>query len=123
MDKDSTIALPWARQSLTAFMKVWIVLSVCLAAIVTAAPLLAPSPFFGTIFNDAIQVFVSLVLISLFACNAFSNRGHVRVFWFLTSVAMSVWTLSSSCWFLSDIITHAQNVDIPLADADRKSVV
>lgn len=117
MDEDSTIALSRTRQSLTAFMKVWIVLSVCLALIVTAAPLLAPSPFFGTVFNDAIQVLVSLLAIGLFARNAFSSRGHVRVFWFLTSVAMSVWTLSSSCWFLSDIITHAQSVDIPLADA------
>src|SRR5258708_22501596 len=104
MDKDSTIALPWARQSLTAFMKVWIVLSVCLAAIVTAAPLLAPSPLFRTVFNDAIQVFVSLVLIGLFACNAFSNRRHVRVFCFLTSVAMSVWTFSSSLRFFIVLI-------------------
>src|SRR5258708_19493316 len=51
------------------------------------------------------------------ARNAALNHGHVRIFWMLTTVAMSVWALSSSCWFLSDIFTHAQNVDIPLADA------
>jgi len=117
MDEDRTIALPRTRQSLTAFMKVWIVFSVCLASIVIAVPFLAPSSFFGTIFNDAMQLFVCLLVISLFARNAILNHGHVRAFWFLMSVAMSVWALSSSCWFLSDILTHAQNVDIPLADA------
>jgi signal transduction histidine kinase len=117
MNQDPTIVLSGTRPSLTALMKVWIFFSVCLAVIAVAAPLLAPSTFFGTVFNDAIQVFVALLVIGLFARNATSNHGHVRVFWILTAVAMSVWALSSSCWFISDIITHAQNVDIPLADA------
>src|SRR5258708_676063 len=117
MNEQPTIVLSWTRQSLTTFMKVWIVVSVCLASVVTAAPLLAPSPFVGTVFNDAIQVFVALVLVVLMARNAALNHGHVRIFWILTTVAMSVWALSSCCWFLSDIFTHAQSVDIPLADA------
>ncbi len=117
MDKDPTTALPGTRRSLTAFMKVWIIFSVCLAAIVIVAPLLAPSPYFGTVFNDAVQVTVAILVIGFFARNATLSYGHVRVFWILTSVAMSVWALSSSCWFVSDILTHAKNVDIPLADA------
>ncbi len=117
MDQVPTIALSGTRQSLTALMKVWMVFAVCLAVIVTAAPLLAPSTFFGTVFNDAIQVFVAVLVIGFFARNATSSHGHVRVFWILTTVAMSVWALSSSCWLISDVITRAQNVDIPLADA------
>src|SRR5882762_1011024 len=117
MDEQPTIVLSGTRQSLTTFMKAWIVDSVCLASVVTAAPLLAPSAFFGTVFNDAIQVSVAVVLIVLMARNAALNHGHVRVFWILAAVATSVWALSSACWFLSDIFTHAQNVDIPLADA------
>jgi len=117
MDENHKSALPRTRQSLTASMKVWIVLSVCLASITAAAPFLAPNAFFGTIFNDALQVLVCLLVTGLFARNAILNHGHLRAFWFLMSMAMSVWTLSSSGWFLSDIMTHAQNVDIPLADA------
>ena len=117
MQADPTTALFNARHSLTPLMKVWIVLSVCVAVIVTAAPWFAPSPYFGTVFNDAVQVFVAFLVVGLFARNAMLNRGHVRVFWFLTSVAMFVWAASSSCWFVSDILTHAQSVDIPLADA------
>src|SRR5260221_1060850 len=116
MNEQPTIVLSWTRQSLTTFMKAWIVVSVCLASVVTAAPLLAPSPFVGTVFNDAIQVFVALVLIVLIARNAALNHGHVRIFWLLTTEAMSVWAISSSCCFLSDIFTHAQNLQIPLAD-------
>ena len=117
MQGDPTIAPFSARQNLTPLMKVWIILSVCLALIVTAAPWFAPSPYFGTVFNDVIQVSVTILVIGLFARNAILNRGHVRVFWFLTSVAMTVWAASSSCWLVSDIRTHAQSVDIPLADA------
>jgi len=117
MNADTTTALLRARQNLTPLMKVWIVLTVCLAVIVTAAPWFAPSPYFGTVFNDAIQVFVALLVVGLLARNAVLNHGHVRVFWFLTSVAMFVWALSSSRWFVSDILTHAQSVDIPSADA------
>src|SRR5258706_13477533 len=96
MDEQPTIVLSGTRQSLTTFMKVWIVVSVCLASVVTAAPLLAPSAFFGTVFNDAIQVSVAVVLTALMARNAALNHGHVRVFWILTAVATSVWTLSSA---------------------------
>src|SRR5260221_13696488 len=101
MNEQPTIVLSWTRQSLTTFMKVWIVVSVCLASVVTAAPLLSPSPFVVTVFNDAIQVFVALVLIVLTARNAPLNHGHVLIFWMLTTVALRLWSLSSSCWFLS----------------------
>ena len=117
MEVDPTTVLFSARQFLTPLMKVWIALSVCLALMVTVAPWFATSSYSGVVFNDAVQVFVAFLVVGLFARNAILNRGHVRVFWFLTSVAMFVWAVSSSRWLLSDILTHAQSVDIPLADA------
>src|SRR5207248_4274263 len=101
MDEHHTIALPRMWESLSAFMKAWIVLTACLAGITVLAPFFAPSPFFGTVFNDAVQLFVCIVAIGLFARNAIMNHGHVRIFWFLMSVAMGVWAFSSSIWFLS----------------------
>jgi signal transduction histidine kinase len=116
MDEHHTIALPPMRLSPCASMKAWIVLSVFLAGLVFAAPFFTPSSFVGTVFNDALQLFVCLLVVGLFAQSALLNRGHVRVFWFLVTLAMGVWALSGFLWLFSDLKTQAQDVEIPLAD-------
>jgi signal transduction histidine kinase len=116
MDEDRTIAAPEVRPMPSALFKAWIAFTVFLAVLVLAAPFFVPSPFVGILFNDSLQLFIGLLVIALFAHNAFASRGHVRVFWFLMTVATGVWSASGFLWFFSDLGTHAAVTDLPMAD-------
>jgi signal transduction histidine kinase len=116
MDEDHTIGAPQVRPMPSALFKAWIAFTVFLAVLILTAPFFVPSPFFGILFNDSVQLFICLLVIALFAHNAFASRGHVRVFWFLMTVATGVWSVSGFLWFFSDLGTHATVTDLPMAD-------
>jgi signal transduction histidine kinase len=103
-----------ARSSIA--LRVWIGFSVVLVT-ATAFAALRGRPSYGlTTFGDLTQLSLVILAAGIMAANAFTNRGPVRVFWVLMSLAFAFWVSSLSMWVYFEVWLHRSVPDLPASD-------
>lgn len=97
-------------------LRVWIGFSVILVAAAAFAALRCRPSYGLTTFGDLTQILLVMLASGIMAANAFANRGPVRVFWVLMSLAFAIWISSLSMWVYFEVGLHRSVPDIPAGD-------
>lgn len=97
-------------------LRVWIGFSLVLVAAAAFAALPGRPSYGLTTFGDLTQLSLVILASGIMAANAFANRGPVRVFWVLMSLAFAFWISSLSMWVYFEVWLHQSVPDLPASD-------